>query len=69
MGEENPHVNIDRDIFRGQKMGGKECLKVNSGNKYLYILVGIMLLVAKEDIDGLRVRDRIEFPADREWII
>lgn len=37
--------------------------------RYLYILVAIMLLVAREDIDGLRVRDRIELPVDREWMV
>lgn len=36
---------------------------------FMYVIVAIMLLVAKEDIDGLRVRDRIELPIDREWII
>lgn len=37
-------------------------------NRYLYIIVAIMLLVAREDIDGLRVRDRLEAMVDREWV-
>lgn len=32
----------------------------------LYCLVALMLLIAKEDIDGLRVRDRIETVEARE---
>ena len=42
---------------------------MNMQPKYLYIIIALMLLVAKEDIDGLRVRDRIELPIDKEWII
>lgn len=42
---------------------------MNTQPRYLYIIVAIMLLVAKEDIDGLRVRDRIELPIDKEWIV
>ena len=37
--------------------------------RHLYFIVAIMLLVAREDIDGLRVRDRIEIPIDKEWIV
>lgn len=37
--------------------------------RHLYIIVAIMLLVAKEDIDAQRVRDRIELPIDREWLV
>lgn len=42
---------------------------MNTQPRYLYIIVAIMLLVAKEDIDGLRARDRIELPIDKEWIV
>lgn len=42
---------------------------MNKPPRYLYVIVAIMLLVAKEDIDGLRVRDRTEMTIDREWIV
>lgn len=42
---------------------------MNAPSRYLYIIVAIMLLVAKEDVDGLRVRDRLEATIDREWIV
>jgi hypothetical protein len=38
-------------------------------HKSLYIIVAIMLLVAREDIDGIRIRDRLEVPVDREWLV
>jgi hypothetical protein len=34
----------------------------------LYCLVALMLLIAKEDIDGLRVRDRVETVEARESV-
>lgn len=34
----------------------------------LYCLVALMLLIAKEDIDGLRVRDRVETVEGRESV-
>lgn len=33
----------------------------------LYRLIALMLLIAKEDIDGLRVRDRVEMVEAREF--
>lgn len=38
-------------------------------NKALYIIVAIMLLVAREDIDGLRISDRIEARSTREYLV
>jgi hypothetical protein len=38
-------------------------------HKSLYIVVAIMLLVAREDVDGIRIRDRIEVPIDRERLV
>ena len=35
----------------------------------MYIVVALMLLVAREDIDGFRVKDRFEPEQWREWII
>ena len=37
--------------------------------RYMYIIVALMMLIAKEDIDGMRVRDRIMIPIDKEWIV
>jgi len=42
---------------------------VTNPHRYLYVVVAIMLLVAREDIDGIRIRDRIEVPIDREWLV
>lgn len=37
--------------------------------KHLYILIAIMLLVAREDVDGLRVSDRLEPSLQREVLV
>lgn len=34
----------------------------------LYVVVALMLFIAKEDIDGFRVRDRIEAAESRESV-
>jgi hypothetical protein len=38
-------------------------------HKALYIVIAFMLLVAREDIDGLRISDRLEPRAMREQLV
>lgn len=38
-------------------------------NTHLYVVVAAMLLVAQEDIYGLRVSDRVDAPVHREWVM
>ena len=38
-------------------------------NTHLYVVGAAMLLVAQEDIDGLRVSDRVDAPVHREWVM
>ena len=42
---------------------------MNTPHRHLYIIIALMLLVAREDVDGLRVRDRIEMPIETERLV
>lgn len=42
---------------------------MTSSPRYFYFLIALMLLIAREDIDGIRVRDRIEILLEKDWIV